>query len=172
MEKPNGTLGHHFLSDKSFHRDPYRCGDLTKESGYRWFIFPLAQNFWLLRFLNYKKADWYCVAPFVVGQKLSKGCGDLMKENLYKWIIFAFSQNVLTFKILLLWITWTVRCGAICHLTKAFKGTQIDAVIWRKKVHTCDLFLLWHKMFWLLKFCYYRKAKWYVAAPFAIWKKL
>ena len=99
MEKPNGTLQRHLPFDKSFQRDPNRCGDLTKESSYRWFIFALA-------------------------------------------------QNVLTFQILLLWKSLTVLSEAIWGLTKAFKGTRIDAVIWRKKHHTGDLFLSWHQIFW------------------------
>ena len=78
MEKPNGTLRRHLPVDKSFQRDPNRCGDLTKKSSYRWFIFALA-------------------------------------------------TNILTFEILLQWKSCMVRCGAICRLTKAFKGTRIHA---------------------------------------------
>ena len=176
MEKLYGTLRRHLPFDKSFQRDPNWCGDLTKESWYRWFIFALAQkcfDFWNFATMEKLYGKLRRHLPFDKSfQRHPNWCGDLTKESWYRWFFFALAQNVLTFEILLLWKSRTVLCGAFCRLTKAFKGTQIDAVIWRKKVHKGDLFLLWHKEFWLFKFCYYGKAVRYVEAPFVVWQKL
>ena len=72
------------------------------------------------------------------------------RKTIFQSTTFAYFKGARSREMLsslLLWKSRTVRCGAICRLTKPFGGTRFDAVIRQKNVHTGDLFLLWHKMF-------------------------
>ena len=72
------------------------------------------------------------------------------RKTIFQSTTFAYFKGARTREMLsslLLCKSRTVRCGTIYRLTKAFGGTWIDAVIWQKKVHTGDLFLLWQQIF-------------------------
>ena len=81
----NGIVRHHLPFDLSFHRDPNRCGDLTKENSFRWSIFASAQNVLTFEILLLWKSGMVCCGAICrlrkSFQRDPNRCGDLMKES-------------------------------------------------------------------------------------------
>ena len=102
IKKPNCIVRRHLPFDKSFWRDPNRCGDLTKVKGYRWFIFALSNkyfDFWnFATMIKLYGTSWLYLLFDKSFQNDKNRCGDLTKESSYRWFIFAWWQIVLTFE--------------------------------------------------------------------------